>query len=83
MSSAPSCSDSEDLQGTAQCGRHVASYWNPASGQRREKCGPAGLFFEPRDTPIRGRSGAVIIDEAAHFARARDTVADSDGDDGA
>lgn len=53
-------------------------------GQRREKCGPEGLFWEPKPEPaIGGMSGTVIIDEAAGFARKHDTIADSDGDDGA
>lgn len=52
---------------------------------KRECCGPSGRFFEPKgaDLPIRGMSGTAIIDEAASFVRDHDTVADSDGDDGA
>lgn len=52
---------------------------------RRWKCGPSGRYFEPKsiDLPIRGMTGAVVVDEAASFARVHDTLADSDGDDGA
>lgn len=52
---------------------------------RRWKCGPSGRYFEPKgaNLPIRGMSGTVIIDEAASFTRVHDTLADSDGDDGA
>lgn len=51
---------------------------------KRLKCGPSGRYFEPSglSLPIGGKQGTVTIDEAAKFARVRDTVADSDGDDG-
>ncbi|MCX7284392.1 MAG: hypothetical protein NTX28_10165 [Novosphingobium sp.] len=51
----------------------------------RWKCGPSGRYFESNgiDLPMRGMTGTVIIDEAAAFPRVHDTVADSDGDDGA
>lgn len=105
MSDLPSCADCAHLQGTSQCGRPVASYWNPATNQRRsrltvaatfersncqffgrtrEKCGPDGLFFEPKGAwDIHGKRGTVIVDELAAIAKPHDTVADSDGDDGA
>lgn len=102
MSDVPSCQDCAHLQGTSRCGRPVASYWNPATNQRRsrlavaatfersdrkffgqtrKKCGPDGLFFEPRGLPIGGMRGTVIIDECAFLKPVHDTVADSDGDD--
>lgn len=52
---------------------------------RRWRCGPVGRFFETKAMalPIGGKSGTVVIDEAALFVRVHDTIADSDGDDGA
>jgi len=52
-------------------------------GSKRVRCGTAGIYFEAKGPPIGGKSGTVIIDEAAHFLPGRDTVGDSDGDDGA
>lgn len=52
-------------------------------GSKRVRCGTAGIYFEPKGPPIGGKSGTVIIDEAAGFARVHDTKGDSDGDDGA
>lgn len=51
----------------------------------RVTCGPDARYFEPKlpDFPIQGKQGTVIIDEAAAFPRVHDTLADSDGDDGA
>ncbi|WP_298173915.1 hypothetical protein [Novosphingobium sp.] len=98
----PDCTDCVHLQGKVQCGRPVASNWNPARNQRRSRvatliamertdrkvlgskrvrCGTAGIYFEPKVPPIGGKSGTVIIDEAARFARVHDTK--GDGDDGA
>jgi hypothetical protein len=88
---APDCADCAHLQGTSQCGRPVPRYYNPATrqyrsriavsaafersdrkffGRQREKCGPEGVFFAPRDWP-----DAPLPQH--------DTLADSDGDDGA
>jgi hypothetical protein len=87
---APSCDDCIHLQGKAQCGRPVPSYWNPATNQRRsrvaasieierstrkvignlrERCGPNAQFFMARWPAVP--------------AQQHDTIADSDGDDGA
>lgn len=45
-------------------------------GSKRVRCGPTGIYFEPPfEAVIAGKNGAVIIDEAAGFAR--------QGDDGA
>lgn len=51
---------------------------------KRVCCGPSARFFEPKvfEQPINGKQGTVIIDEAAFFRRAHDTIGDSDGDDG-
>lgn len=52
-------------------------------GSKRVRCGTAGLYFEAKGPPIGGKSAAIIIDEMAQFPCVRDTVGDSDGDDGA
>lgn len=88
MNVSPSCEMCAHLQGKTQCGRPVPSYWNPATNQRRsrvassiemersdrkvlgnlrERCGPHAQFFSPRWQP----------------APQHNTIADSDGDDGA
>lgn len=67
-SPSPSCSACAHFQGRLTCSRPVASFWNPATNQRRSRlsvdarierstqrsflkrrrCGPEGLFFEPK-----------------------------------
>lgn len=46
----------------------------------RATCGPDGLFFEPKGShdPLVSMENAVMTE-----AQVRDTIADSDGDDGA
>lgn len=62
---------------------------------RRWKCGPSARYFEPKgsDLPLKGKSGFTIADGRVNIAHVRvtnlpsacmhDTIADSDGDDGA
>jgi hypothetical protein len=93
MTAAPLCADCRHCHASITCTRPVESFWNPATNQRRsrlhvavtfersdrkffgrtrEKCGPQGWFWEPK----------VSVADVSIVPR-HDTVADSDGDDGA
>lgn len=52
---------------------------------RRWKCGASGRYFEPKgvSAPMGETIGAVISGGHATACKVRDTIADSDGDDGA
>lgn len=51
--SAPSCSDCVHLQGKVQCGRPVASNWNPARNQRRSRLATS-IEMERTDRKVLG-----------------------------
>lgn len=51
--SAPSCSDCVHLQGKVQCGRPVASNWNPARNQRRSRVA-CSIELERTDRKVLG-----------------------------
>jgi hypothetical protein len=92
VSDVPSCTDCEHLQGKAQCGRPVPSYWNPATNQRRSRLS-VEAHLERSDRKVFGahrlRCGpqGVFFMPRADWSDAplpeHDTVGDSDGDDGA
>ena len=66
MSAAPVCQDCAHLQGTAQCGRPVASFWNAATNQRRSRLS-VPISAERSDRKVLGGGRLRCGPQAAFF----------------
>ncbi len=66
MASKPSCTDCIHLQGTSICGRPVASYWNPATNQRRSRVA-SPIAMERSDRKVLGSKRVRCGPDALYF----------------